>query len=203
MAREVSDFMADLRSNLESQYPGATWLLATPATGIDDVSASVFGTIAVNDSEELDETAIDRMTGAWYVDLPLVISLYFNRAVFVDYELPRDFAFSIAAWFRKRLVGIPSQAVSETGTMIRQTEITQAIEGGVDTQILHNWLLWQVMVAVPLAITPEFPAIPGLANDTFRSAQGPPAGPEYYFERIYISDDPFEDDPSQAEQIVP
>lgn len=199
MAREVSTFLASLLDNLAADYPLVRWLQATPATTLAAPPGNLIGTIAVDDREEIDETAIDRMTGAWYVKLPLVVSLYFNRANFADYELPRDFAFSIAAWFRKRQVGTPSQGASQVGTLVREVEIGQKIDDGVDTQILHNWLLWQVRLCVPQAIDPSFPAIPGI----FETLQGPPPEEEVYFERIYVSRNPEETDPNQAEQIAP
>ena len=203
MAREVSTFLNSLRDNLAADYPAATWRLATLETTLADPTGYLIGTIAVDDSEAITAEAVDRMTGAWYVALPLVVSLYFSRAAFPDYALARDFAYTIAAWFRMRAAGSPAQAVSQVGTLIRQATIDQKINDGVDGNALANWLLWQVTVTVPEAILPNFPAIPGAESPGFRQAQGPPQGEEIRIDRFYVSGDPDATDPAQAEQIYP
>lgn len=203
MAREISEFLESMRDTLAADYPGATWRLATLTTGLDDPPGAVIGTIAVDDSDPIPDEATDRMTGAWYVNLPIMVSLYFNRAVFTDYALARDFAFTIAAFFRMRFLGIPSQAVSQTGTLVRQATIDQKIDDGVDSNILANWLLWQVSLAVPQVILPDFPALPASPVQGFRVAQGPPQGEEIRIDRFYVSTDPDATDPADAEQIYP
>ena len=199
MGREVSEFLASLRGKLAVDYQDVMWLQATPASGLDGPSRNVIGTVAVDDLEEIEDTAQDRMTGAWYLYLPLVISLYFNRAIANDYELPRDFAFSVAAWFRKRAAGTPSQAVSRVGTLVRQVEINQKIEDGVDSGYLQNWLMWQIRVSVPQAIMPAFPAIP----DVFDHSQGPPVEGDIQIDRVYYSTNPDATNPDEAHQLAP
>ena len=201
MAREVSAFLADCVTRLRADYPDADWQVATPASSTAPPGANLIGTVGVDDLEEI-EPGVDHMTGAWYVCLPLVVSLYFNRALFEDYELARDFAFTIGAWFRRRLVGVPSQAVSSMGTIIRQTDITQKIGDGVDRGNLANWMLWQVRPMVPMAITPQFPEIPELPN-IFNSLSGPLSGATVRFDEAFLSDNPDETDPGNATQIIP
>ena len=204
MGREVSTFLDSMRETLAGEYGGVDWRLATPSPGdLEEPQFSVIGTINVDDTEEIEDSGRDRYTGAWYLDLPVVLNLYFSRGVFEDYAIPRDFAFTIAAWCRKRLAGTPSQAVSRVGTIIRQTEITQFIEGGVDSGVLCDWLMWQVRLVVPQAILPEFPGIPGLPDDVFANRQGPAPEETYRFDEAFWSGDPKETDPAKAHQIIP
>ena len=203
MAREISTFLESLRTNLAADYPAVTWRLATLETTLDGPPGHLIGTIAVDDSEAIPTEAVDRMTGAWYVSLPLVVSLYFSRATFTDYDLARDFAYTIAAWFRMRAAGVPAQAVSQVGTLIRQATIDQKINDGVDGNALANWLLWQVTVSIPQVILPNFPAIPASPDVGFRLAQGPPQGENIRIDRFFVSSDPDATDPADAEQIYP
>ena len=202
MALEVSTFLTDCVTRLAADYPDCHWRVATPTSTTAAPQGNLIGTVGVDDTEEMESEAVDRMTGAWYMSLPVVVSLYFNRAIFPDYEIPRDFAFTIGAWFRRRLVGIPSQAVSEMGTIIRQTDITQKIPDGVDASNLANWMLWQVRAMVPQAITPQFPAIATLPG-IFDRLSGPPGPETVMFDEAFYSENPDETNPANATQLIP
>lgn len=198
MAREVSALLDTLTAALQTDYPYCAWREATPTANLENPPANLIGTVAVDDSDPV-ENGRDRMTGAWYVDLPLVVSLYFSRSLFADYGLARDFAFSVAAWFRRRLVGVPSQGVSQVHTLIKQGTIDQKIDDGVDDDALGDWMLWQIRLTVPEAITPEFPAIPGVFDD----GQGPPQVPDVRFDEVFYTENAAEADPNNTTQLVP